>query len=98
MLRVGCSARAVGLVERIITEVLMTTRALLVPVAAALALAACREPASPASSSSSSPRPAFAVGAGRSEEHTSELQSHSDLVCRLLLEKKKHRTVAQLHP
>src|SRR5438034_3778708 len=25
----------------------------------------------------------------RSEEHTSELQSHSDLVCRLLLEKKK---------
>src|SRR5438034_3711586 len=28
-------------------------------------------------------------GARRSEEHTSELQSHSDLVCRLLLEKKK---------
>src|SRR5437588_1429587 len=27
-------------------------------------------------------------GAARSEEHTSELQSHSDLVCRLLLEKK----------
>src|SRR5438132_6688660 len=27
----------------------------------------------------------------RSEEHTSELQSHSDLVCRLLLEKKKKR-------
>src|SRR2546421_9673706 len=26
---------------------------------------------------------------GRSEEHTSELQSRSDLVCRLLLEKKK---------
>src|SRR3954449_10532419 len=26
---------------------------------------------------------------GRSEEHTSELQSHSHLVCRLLLEKKK---------
>src|SRR5437588_5979230 len=26
---------------------------------------------------------------GRSEEHTSELKSHSDLVCRLLLEKKK---------
>src|SRR5260221_1918856 len=30
----------------------------------------------------------------RSEEHTSELQSHSDLVCRLLLEKKK-REVAR---
>src|SRR5437773_6060856 len=29
---------------------------------------------------------------GRSEEHTSELQSHHDLVCRLLLEKKKTRT------
>src|SRR5438034_6647742 len=28
--------------------------------------------------------------ATRSEEHTSELQSHSDLVCRLLLEKKKY--------
>src|SRR5260221_5748261 len=28
----------------------------------------------------------------RSEEHTSELQSHSDLVCRLLLEKKKNPT------
>src|SRR5215204_7650371 len=28
-------------------------------------------------------------GGARSEEHTSELQSHSDLVCRLLLEKKK---------
>src|SRR5260221_3561304 len=27
----------------------------------------------------------------RSEEHTSELQSHSDLVCRLLLEKKKNQ-------
>src|SRR2546430_13690363 len=27
---------------------------------------------------------------GRSEEHTSELQSQSNLVCRLLLEKKKH--------
>src|SRR5438132_9027972 len=29
------------------------------------------------------------LGNVRSEEHTSELQSHSDLVCRLLLEKKK---------
>src|SRR5438034_6901961 len=30
-------------------------------------------------------------GRKRSEEHTSELQSHSDLVCRLLLEKKKQQ-------
>src|SRR5438034_7117663 len=32
---------------------------------------------------------------GRSEEHTSELQSHSDLVCRLLLEKKKKKKHTQ---
>src|SRR5438034_6613931 len=32
----------------------------------------------------------------RSEEHTSELQSHSDLVCRLLLEKKNQATAAPL--
>src|SRR5436190_3594899 len=32
----------------------------------------------------------------RSEEHTSELQSHSDLVCRLLLEKKKKKSNCQL--
>src|SRR5437588_3892989 len=31
-------------------------------------------------------------GTWRSEEHTSELQSHSDLVCRLLLEKKNKTT------
>src|SRR5260370_29351157 len=31
---------------------------------------------------------------GRSEEHTSELQSHLNLVCRLLLEKKKIRNKA----
>src|SRR3712207_9302831 len=31
------------------------------------------------------------VGSGRSEEHTSELQSRQYLVCRLLLEKKKRR-------
>src|SRR5436190_4826459 len=30
----------------------------------------------------------WGAGESRSEEHTSELQSHSDLVCRLLLEKK----------
>src|SRR5438874_5647748 len=32
----------------------------------------------------------------RSEEHTSELQSRRDLVCRLLLEKKKNRLVVDL--
>src|SRR2546421_5630878 len=36
--------------------------------------------------------PAYATsGTRRSEEHTSELQSRSDLVCRLLLEKKKKK-------
>src|SRR2546430_5872108 len=34
----------------------------------------------------------------RSEEHTSELQSQSNLVCRLLLEKKKHCGSAELVP
>src|SRR2546421_3350921 len=35
------------------------------------------------------PRARLGGGIARSEEHTSELQSRSDLVCRLLLEKKK---------
>src|SRR2546428_3395437 len=35
--------------------------------------------------------PAASRRVARSEEHTSELQSRSDLVCRLLLEKKKHK-------
>src|SRR5437870_9718458 len=34
-----------------------------------------------------------ATGRERSEEHTSELQSRGHLVCRLLLEKKKHHTL-----
>src|SRR5260370_1816500 len=42
--------------------------------------------------------PAFLLHTGgwRSEEHTSELQSHLNLVCRLLLEK-KNTTLTQLH-
>src|SRR2546422_9462237 len=36
--------------------------------------------------------PSAAPGRGRSEEHTSELQSRLHLVCRLLLEKKKKKT------
>src|SRR5437667_4194327 len=37
------------------------------------------------------PRISIATTPTRSEEHTSELQSHHDLVCRLLLEKKKKK-------
>src|SRR5260370_26530131 len=37
-----------------------------------------------------------AAGFARSEEHTSELQSHLNLVCRLLLEKKK-RNILDIH-
>src|SRR2546427_9989637 len=37
------------------------------------------------------------TGDARSEEHTSELQSQSNLVCRLLLEKKKNNTNNLLH-
>src|SRR5690242_21897054 len=36
-------------------------------------------------------------GAARSEEHTSELQSHVNLVCRLLLEKKKKKNKPKTH-
>src|SRR6266478_3466375 len=36
-------------------------------------------------------KPSADTGAARSEEHTSELQSQSNLVCRLLLEKKKKK-------
>src|SRR5205085_3547213 len=39
-----------------------------------------------------SPDPLFFSERGRSEEHTSELQSQSNLVCRLLLEKKKKKS------
>src|SRR2546428_1008803 len=39
---------------------------------------------------------AMSVDGSRSEEHTSELQSRSDLVCRLLLEKKKKKKVSVL--
>src|SRR2546430_7272241 len=49
---------------------------------------------------SGSPNICSAQPGVRSEEHTSELQSQSNLVCRLLLEKKKHinRTQLLLHP
>src|SRR5947207_8116658 len=39
-------------------------------------------------------RVGFRIDSARAEEHTSELQSHSDLVCRLLLEKKKTHSAA----
>src|SRR5260221_2808444 len=42
-------------------------------------------------------RRASLIAASRSEEHTSELQSHSDLVCRLLLEKKKNQNIHGVH-
>src|SRR5260370_14203709 len=38
-------------------------------------------------------RRALGIDPSRSEEHTSELQSHLNLVCRLLLEKKKKKTI-----
>src|SRR2546430_5966520 len=41
------------------------------------------------------PRRAALVSQARSEEHTSELQSQSNLVCRLLLEKKKNTDLAK---
>src|SRR2546430_10033943 len=69
--------------------------------AAALLVGACseaRNPAAPGPAFSTTSAPAITYSgratvvqaALRSEEHTSELQSQSNLVCRLLLEKKKH--------
>src|SRR5256886_7526692 len=43
---------------------------------------------------SSRPCHAAAIALSRSEEHTSELQSQSNIVCRLLLEKKKKNYVS----
>src|SRR2546430_7367974 len=58
-------------------------------------IAAVKEPAliafSTASSEAALPKAMERMEAIRSEEHTSELQSQSNLVCRLLLEKKKTR-------
>src|SRR5438477_5777861 len=53
-------------------------------------------PAHPTAAAASRPSPFRDAGPGctrrrRSEEHTSELQSHVNLVCRLLLEKKKKK-------
>src|SRR2546430_15777885 len=53
------------------------------PISRSTALSACRRSARRESGSCWS----------RSEEHTSELQSQSNLVCRLLLEKKKKQTI-----
>src|SRR5205085_12045270 len=49
-------------------------------------------PASLEANAPAKPAPARAAAKPRSEEHTSELQSQSNLVCRLLLEKKKTLT------
>src|SRR5438132_6597470 len=52
----------------------------------------CPDPAAPAAPPAAGPDcfiKTVCISDRRSEEHTSELQSHSDLVCRLLLEKKK---------
>src|SRR3712207_6934912 len=51
-----------------------------------------RAPSTP-SSTTAWTRPAASRSSRRSEEHTSELQSRQYLVCRLLLEKKKNKTM-----
>src|SRR5690242_21474571 len=64
------------------------------PGPAASAAAPLALPPAPAAAAPVSPP---ASGASRSEEHTSELQSHVNLVCRLLLEKKKKTPADNLH-
>src|SRR5438034_3623223 len=58
---------------------------------AAVARVRRRRPAAAAARHRVGARGVRAARQPRSEEHTSELQSHSDLVCRLLLEKKKKK-------
>src|SRR2546430_13156696 len=61
---------------------------------------ACRRttpPTARSSARSSAASSVFRRGAARSEEHTSELQSQSNLVCRLLLEKKKAESDRLVH-
>src|SRR5688572_32479228 len=55
-----------------------------------------RAPAGPVSASQLTPL-LFGETSWRSEEHTSELQSQSNLVCRLLLEKKKKKKKQKTH-
>src|SRR5437588_2199763 len=57
---------------------------------AASTLGSRGSPSTPHAATATSGTRAKSVASRRSEEHTSELQSHSDLVCRLLLEKKKN--------
>src|SRR3712207_8896535 len=53
-------------------------------------------PAPPGAGSSSPACSCRPPGSRRSEEHTSELQSPPNLVCRLLLEKKNHNQILEL--
>src|SRR5690242_21327283 len=53
---------------------------------------ACLRREFPGEPDAGNPHLRFDEGRVRSEEHTSELQSHVNLVCRLLLEKKKNNT------
>src|SRR5260221_406696 len=59
-------------------------------------VSSCSSPSIPAIGSVLRTSP-LSESTARSEEHTSELQSHSDLVCRLLLEKKK-KQISLSHP
>src|SRR3712207_8739804 len=54
-------------------------------------------PRTTVSPSAKQPSKATSGSSSRSEEHTSELQSRQYLVCRLLLEKKKHHKTEALH-
>src|SRR5699024_9300314 len=81
-------AAAVGIVEKVISFVFLVPSSMLSTVSA---LAAQNAGAGKDRRAVQTLRYAvtLCLGFGRSEEHTSELQSRFDLVCRLLLEKKK---------
>src|SRR2546428_8140353 len=74
------AARRAGVSPRVISYIRVALNAVWIMVAVTSIL----------SISSLAPYLSSALTISRSEEHTSELQSRSDLVCRLLLEKKKN--------
>src|SRR5260370_32264279 len=65
------------------------------PISSVIGSPVRRRPSKMRRSRPSSTPSASASALRRSEEHTSELQSHLNLVCRLLLEKKKKKNIEQ---
>src|SRR2546426_2922964 len=75
-----------------------TTDPTLAPIASPIRYGLGLTRSGPSAASSTGVTTRQMVSFTRSEEHTSELQSPCNLVCRLLLEKKKNTKVTRQHP